>query len=326
MKNLAIRRLSMGSMIMIVLLLTVLVPGTPAAAQTTKRCFAETGFCIEGAIRQYWERYGGLPVFGFPKSNPALENVEGVSLTVQWFERDRLEIQLNGRVTAGRLGVRLLELQGTPWQQGPGESGGNGCLAFGETGYRTCGAFASYWQRNGGLERFGFPITGEFETTIDGKKLTIQYFERRRFELHSSGRVLLGLLGNEVLATQGESPLPIAAPVPTLLVAEDVINAFKNAGLEAENPRKMGKDDYGLAPFLCEGTRFLIPSLGEDSGGRVFLCSNDEDRDRLAAYYQDLGKISAIFFSWVFIKENVVVQLNGDLREDTARKYEQAIP
>lgn len=196
------------SLLALLLMLAVLFSVTPTAAQTAQRCFAETGFCIEGPIRQYWERNGGLPVFGFPKSAPATENVEGVNLTVQWFERDRLEIQPGGQVTAGRLGARLLELQGTPWQYGPNAASGAGCLAFRETGHRTCDAFAAYWQRNGGVERFGFPITGAFEATIEGRTLTIQYFERRRFELHGPGQILLGLLGNEVRAAQGDSQPP----------------------------------------------------------------------------------------------------------------------
>lgn len=110
------------------------------------------------------------------------------------------------------------------------------------------------------------------------------------------------------------------------MTADDVVTAFKNAGLEAENTTKMTKDDYGMAPFVCEGTRFLIPSLGDDSGGRIFICEEKEDLDNLAKYYNDLGKSSAMFFSWVFTKGNVLVQINGDLAEDTAKKYEQAIP
>ncbi|HBY93183.1 MAG TPA: stress protein [Chloroflexi bacterium] len=110
------------------------------------------------------------------------------------------------------------------------------------------------------------------------------------------------------------------------ITADDVVTAFKNAGLEAESTTKMTKDDYGMAPFVCEGTRFLIPSLGDDSGGRIFICEKKEDLDNLAKYYNDLGKSSAMFFSWVFTKGSVLVQINGDLAEDTAKKYEQAIP
>ncbi len=118
--------------------------------------------------------------------------------------------------------------------------------------------------------------------------------------------------------------------LPTLTVADptaqDVISAFKNAGLEAENPTPMGPKNYGFAPYVCKGVRFLIPSLGEDSGGRILACPNAADRDAIAGYYERLAKKSAAFFSWVFVKGNVVVQINGDLEEEKARKYERAIP
>jgi hypothetical protein len=40
----------------------------PAHAQSDQRCFPETGQCISGRIREYWEQNGGLPVFGFPSA------------------------------------------------------------------------------------------------------------------------------------------------------------------------------------------------------------------------------------------------------------------
>lgn len=169
-----------------------------ATAQSDTRCFGETGHCIAGSIRQYWERNGGLRVFGFPKSATQTELVEGRMLTVQWFERDRLEIQPNGAISAGRLGVRMLELIKAPWRAGGTVTARDNCITFAQTGYLLCAAFARFWQQNGGLERFGYPITEAFPTVIDGKTVTIQYFERRRFELHGDNTVMLGLLGNEI--------------------------------------------------------------------------------------------------------------------------------
>lgn len=110
------------------------------------------------------------------------------------------------------------------------------------------------------------------------------------------------------------------------VTGDDVIAAFKAAGLEAENPSPMTKDDYGLGPYVCQGTHFFVPSIDETAGGRVFICDNKEDQDALAKYYNDLGKTSAMFFSWVFVKGDVLVQINGDLAEETAKQYESAIP
>lgn len=120
--------------------------------------------------------------------------------------------------------------------------------------------------------------------------------------------------------------LAACASAPAAVTGADVAKAFETAGLEAANVREMTKDDYGAAPFVCKGTRFFIPSLGEERGGRIFVCTDDKERDSLAAYYTELGKSSALFFSWVFVKGNVVVQINGNLPEATARQYEAAIP
>ncbi len=73
---------------------------------------------------------------------------------------------------------------------------------FPEVGHTLKGAFLKYWQANGGLAIFGYPLSEEFQETsaTDGKTYTVQYFERNRFELHpefagTPNEVLLGLLG-----------------------------------------------------------------------------------------------------------------------------------
>ena len=215
----------------------------PVTAQSSERCFPETGHCIAGVIRTYWERNGGLAVFGFPTSAPRGEMVEGVFLTVQWFERDRLEIQPNGSVSAGRLGARMLELMSASWQYGNNPPTSTGCQTFRETGHQMCGPFAQYWQRNGGLTRFGFPLTGAYTTTIDGKNLLVQYFERRRFELHPNNVVMLGLLGNEVTTLQ-----------------QPARNTY--ADMPASNPANLvssvnGKLYASGAPFEVRGVNYI---------------------------------------------------------------------
>src|SRR5262245_4966058 len=90
-----------------------------AQAQTSQRCFPETGFCIEGRIRQFWEQNGGLPVFGFPIGQQSEERIEGRPFQVQWFERNRLELHPENDapydVLLGRLGADRLQQQGRDW-------------------------------------------------------------------------------------------------------------------------------------------------------------------------------------------------------------------
>ncbi len=87
-----------------------------------------------------------------------------------------------------------------------------GAFSFPQTKHAISGAFRLYWEQNGGLERFGYPITSVFESG----GIRVQYFERARFEYHLENsdpryQVQLGLL--TAYLTQGRS-FPQAAPIP----------------------------------------------------------------------------------------------------------------
>jgi hypothetical protein len=206
---------------LLLLAVASLLPFRSAQAADSTRCFAETSYCIGGAIRIYWERNGGLAVFGYPISAQRIESVEqSWTGPVQWFERDRLEDHsAEGQgVLAGRLGDRALQLQGINWQQLPGDEGAaQGCRFFRETQFNLCEPFLSYWRANGGVARFGYPLTRARQETLDGRTYTVQYFERRRMELHPENAgtpyyVLLGLLGRDVYAAEGDRNVePLAA-------------------------------------------------------------------------------------------------------------------
>lgn len=210
-------------------------PATTAQGRT--RCFDETGYCVSDPILSYWERNGGLAVFGYPITELRTETVEGTwTGPVQWFERDRLEDHGAEGVLAGRLGAKILELQGRPWTTFPQvDSAPRGCRYFPETGHSVCQPFASYWELNGGLARFGYPITEAFYETRGDWTGTVQYFERRVMEHHleNSGtqyEVLLGLLGNEVL-NYGQPPQPPACStqvIPELQSAYNRIDYFRD--------------------------------------------------------------------------------------------------
>lgn len=118
---------------------------------------------------------------------------------------------------------------------------------------------------------------------------------------------------------------PAPAKTSPALQPEAVIAAFRAAGLEAEQPRPLTKDDYGLAPLVGSGLRFTIPSLCADCGGRIFIVEAAGDRQRLKTYYQEMSKASAMAFSWIFERSPILVQINGDLPEAQARKYEAAL-
>lgn len=79
------------------------------------------------------------------------------------------------------------------------------------TGHYMRGAFRDFWDKNGGLANFGYPITEEY---IDPQNERIyQYFERARFEraAPNATAVDLGLLGRQALGNRTIAPAqPIA--------------------------------------------------------------------------------------------------------------------
>jgi Tol biopolymer transport system component len=223
------RRLATSVSLFLIILIfwPVYVTDHRVQAQTAPRCFAETNLCIEGRIREFWEQNGGLAVFGYPITPQIIENVEGTDRTVQWFERNRLELHPeNARpydVLLGRLSAeRLLQL-GRVWEAEPRAAGPEpGCLWFEETGHNVCDqapgvGFQTYWEQNGlrdpqlnpyqqSLALFGLPLTEpQMETNSSGDTVMTQWFERARFEYHPDNppdfQVLLGLLGSEVRTT-----------------------------------------------------------------------------------------------------------------------------
>lgn len=107
---------------------------------------------------------------------------------------------------------------------------------------------------------------------------------------------------------------------------DGIVAAFKAAGLEAENTKVMEAADYGPAPKGTEqGVRFIIPSLDSDSGGRIFVGKTAADLEGLRTYYSELAKMGGMFFSHVFSKDNMLVQINGELPQEQAAKYDAAL-
>lgn len=80
-------------------------------------------------------------------------------------------------------------------------------LCFSEVPHCISGRFAQYWQQNGGLPVFGYPISAATEQDVGGTKVLVQHFERNRFELRPENSapydVLLGRLGAEQLQARG---------------------------------------------------------------------------------------------------------------------------
>ncbi len=177
-------------------------PSSPASPKAGCTFFPQTQHNLCAGFSAYWNQFGGLAIYGYPITEEFQEN----GMTVQYFERARFEWHpgawperydvllglLGNQLTAGRTGTAF---------QHTAASSGNDCAYFAVTGHNVCGPFRAYWNDFGGLAIFGYPISEPF--TENG--VTVQYFERSRFELHPNAwperhNVLLGRVGAEALA------------------------------------------------------------------------------------------------------------------------------
>lgn len=176
---------------------------TDASGTPTKAFFPETGHHLSGEFLQHWLNNGSFTIYGFPITDPVTED----GRVVQYFERARLELWPEHAGTEWVIQGALLgnwkaeQLRRTPaFRPLPATAkSDNEHLVFPETRHSLANGFRDYWEANGGVQVFGFPISEEFE---EGG-YTVQYFERARMEWHPENQgtpyvVLLGHLGKEL--------------------------------------------------------------------------------------------------------------------------------
>lgn len=181
----------------------------PAAPQPNSTYFPETGHNVPSPFREYWAGNGGLAIYGYPITEPFEQAIGGVLYTVQYFERARFEYHPeNGgtiyEVLLGQFGREIAEgrrVDTTPIPPGKDQT----CAPFKETGHHVCDRFLAYWQANGGLAQFGFPLSDQIQEILEnGQTYTVQYFERARFEYHPENAppydILLGQFGRSILS------------------------------------------------------------------------------------------------------------------------------
>ncbi len=185
----------------------LLTDPVPDPKQEGIEWFAPTGHTLRGSFLQYWQQYGGLAQFGYPLTEEFVDGSNSMTMTVQYFERNRFEHHPENQppydVLLGTLGHDF-HTQDPPSAQLPAPA-----VYFPQTGHNLSGKFLEYWQSHGGLSINGYPITEPaIERSTNGKQFMVQWFERTRMELHpenagSPYEVLLGLLGRQLSEKKG---------------------------------------------------------------------------------------------------------------------------
>lgn len=196
-------RIFLGLVIIFSLLAVV-----PASAQQGAdfNFFDETGHNVQGDFLRY---YRGLAnpnaVLGYPITEQ-FTNKDNV--LVQYFQRGRLEM-VGGQVKPSALGA-LTYSPGVKLNFKNSMS----CELYTQTGYSVCFAFLEFFNANGGVGFFGYPISSfEFQDNA-----IVQYFQNGRLEWRPSNpegdRVVMTYLGASYFNIVKEDPALLDAVVP----------------------------------------------------------------------------------------------------------------
>jgi hypothetical protein len=195
-----------------------------AHAQTPDtQYFHETGHNVSGEFLAFYNgNSNALFLFGYPITEQFVSN-DGK--TVQYFQRARFELNAdpNGqRVLLTPLGKELYQVSGSTFNFQNFFS----CRSYAETGFSVCFEFLEFFDAYGGVEQFGYPISG-FEYREDR---LIQYFENARIEWQpwkfEGQRVVVSDLGQAYFYQLNEDPILLekASPINN---APNVITAMQ---------------------------------------------------------------------------------------------------
>jgi hypothetical protein len=129
-------------------------------ADGAPRYFVETGHTLAYSFGLFWDRHGGLPIFGYPITEVFVEDRR----PVQYFERARLEWHGDlGQVQIGHLGRWALQQHAdNPTLEPAARPAAGDHNYFAETGHTLGGDFRQFWHSRGGLPLFGLPLSEEF--------------------------------------------------------------------------------------------------------------------------------------------------------------------
>lgn len=231
--NYLTNRLRLALLLVALMLIGGLGANQLAAQTTGRQCFPETNHCVAADFYQYWQTHGALPINGYPLTDEKLEvsPTNGLTYPTQWFERARYERHLENTDPRFRVLLGFLGRESAIGRQFPvtTDTTVNANRAyFRETQHSLSnspqtGPFLTYWQQNGGLAQFGFPISEPLReiSKDNNREYVVQYFERQRFEFHPEQndvrfRVLLGRLGAELVNKPSNPPPGTPPAIPTL--------------------------------------------------------------------------------------------------------------
>lgn len=250
--------------------------------------YRETGQYLHGTFRRYYEANGGTAVFGLPLT-PIISDG---GLRVQYFEKARFEVPIGydaaSDVLLTRIGAYFVDQLSAQDRAVPPFAGiddpGAGSVYFVQTQHTISSGFREFWQTNGGLAVFGYPMSEEFLQEINGEAVRVQYFERVRLEVHPSrdpSAVTIGNLGKALLYESADF-VSHTMPMPGLQRVATSTTSYQGAGVAK-------RVNIARAGAMIDGT--IVPAGAEFS---FLKSSNFIDTDFVEGYGIMNGQLTKI--------------------------------
>lgn len=295
-KNISFRKKN----IVVLLVIVFSMIGTVVAyAQTTdsSRYFSETGHWVSGDfLIKYESVANSTEIYGNPITR-AFTDMDSNRL-VQYFENVRFELHPEA---VSDLRVEITPLGSFLYISGEGEEvtipeNSSSCQFYPETEFSVCHAFLEYFQENGGVSQFGYPISGI--EIHDG--WTTQYFQRARFELHpelpADERVVLTNLGTQYFYSHGENPVYLQPqlvddPIPQQPATALRVHAFVSRPIlpqyETEQKLYVVVYDQNFKPVEGVFISFTILQPGQNDED-IFGTMQNTNQDGVSVGIMDL--------------------------------------
>lgn len=208
----------------VILLILLQAVWSPVHAQVSEsKYFSETGHNVSGEFLSFYNQNpNAVYLYGYPITEQFTSR-DGKN--VQYFQRARFEYYAD--LPEGQR-VQLTQLGRETYVSTGILNVGNSfaCRTYTETGFAVCFAFLEFFDANGGVTNFGYPISG-FEYH---ENKIVQYFEHTRLEWQpwrpEGLRVVISDLGRAYFDKLGDDPA-LLAPASPLNNAPRVITEMR---------------------------------------------------------------------------------------------------
>lgn len=106
---------------------------------------------------------------------------------------------------------------------------------------------------------------------------------------------------------------------------KDVVGSIDEKGIKLQDVTDTTDVDYRTLPGRAsQGVKFSFSSLMKEIKGCILSFEDKDTLEKVQNYFLDLNE-KGHYYSWSFVKDNIILILGGTLPEGQARAFESAL-